>query len=159
MTAITCTIHITRPAKEVFQYVTTPGHWPEWHPSSLGVSGQTHHSLDRGEQVTEEYRVAGWRGRALWVVRECDPPVRWVIEGKAERGGSATIIYTLAEHDGGTTFQRELRYEMPNFLLALLDRWLFRRRIQAESQQALRNLKKVLESRPAVGLPDGKHQS
>jgi hypothetical protein len=70
-------------------------------------------------------------------VREREAPRRWVIEGQVQGGGDGTITYTLAPHDGGTTFEREFVYDMANPLLALLDRLLLRRRVEAESAEAL----------------------
>ena len=146
MTRIHKTVQISAPMEYVFDYVTTPGNWPEWHPSSLGVSGATDHSLEPGEEVTEEYRVAGRLGRAVWTVRERVAPRRWVIEGRAEGGGGARITYTLTpREDYSTNFERELVYTMPNLLLALLDRLVLRRRVERESAEALRRLKDVLE--------------
>jgi uncharacterized protein YndB with AHSA1/START domain len=147
MTRIRTTIRIDEPVERVFGYVTTPGNWPEWHPSSLGVSGATDHPLGPGERVTEEFRAAGRRGRVVWTVRERDDPRRWVIDGRVEGGGGGTITYTLTPDAGGTTFERELVYAMPNRLLALLDRLVLHRRVEAESAEALRRLKAVLEKR------------
>ena len=65
MTRIYTTAQIHTPADRVFDYVTTPGNWPVWHPSSLGVGGATDHSLEPDEQVTEEFQVAGRRGRVV----------------------------------------------------------------------------------------------
>lgn len=149
MTRIRSTVRIERPVERVFDYVTTPGNWPEWHPSSLGVSGATDHSLEPGEQVTEKFRAAGRRGSVVWTVRERVPPRRWVIEGLVEGGGGGTIAYTLTSHDGATTFERDFAYTMPNALLALLDRLVLRRRVETESAEALRRLKDVLERRAA----------
>ncbi len=150
MTRIYKTIQINASIEQVFDYVTTPGNWPRWHPSSLGVSGATGHSLEPGEQVTEEFRVAGRRGSVVWTVREREVPPRWVIEGQVQGGGDGTITYTLAPHNGGTTFEREFVYAMPNPLLALLDRLVLRRRVEAESAEALGRLKEVLEERNKV---------
>jgi uncharacterized protein YndB with AHSA1/START domain len=136
---------IARSPEEVFSYVTTPAHWPEWHPSSLGVTGATDHSLLVGEELTESFLVAGRRGRAHWTVREREEPRRWVIFGQVDSGGTGTIIYTLTPQDGGTSFEREFTYEMNNPLLALLDSLIVRRRIEAESAEALRRLKERLE--------------
>jgi uncharacterized protein YndB with AHSA1/START domain len=149
LTRIHTTIRTDSPVERVFEYATTPGNWPEWHPSSLGVSGATDHSLEPGEQVTEEFRVAGRRGRVEWTVRERTVPRRWVIEGKVKSGGSGTITYTLIPDTGGTTFEREFVYATPNGLLALLDRLVLRRRIEVESAEALGRLKAALERREA----------
>ncbi|MCZ7574518.1 MAG: SRPBCC family protein [Ardenticatenaceae bacterium] len=94
MTRIVTSALIHKPIEQVFDYVTTPGNWPQWHPSSLAVSGAAQHSLEPGEQVTEEFRVAGRRGRVVWTAREREAPRRWVIDGQIEgRRGGGTITY------------------------------------------------------------------
>ena len=90
MTRIVSEILIRAPIERVFDYVTTPANWPQWHPASLGVSEGADHPLEVGEQVSEEFEAAGRRGRALWTVREREPPRRWVIDGTSEGGGAAT---------------------------------------------------------------------
>ena len=75
-----------------------------------------------------------------------------MIEGEAEGGGSAVITYRLSAQDGGTRFERELVYRMPNLWLAVLNRLLIQRRMAAESAEALRRLKQILE-RPLVEAP------
>ena len=65
-------------------------------------------------------------------MRERAPPRRWVIEGEAEGGGSAIITYRLTAQDGGTRFERELVYRMPNLWLAVLNRLFIQRRMAAE---------------------------
>ncbi len=147
MTLIYTAIQIRKPIEQIFDYVTTPGNWPQWHPSSLAVSGATDHSLEIGEQVTEEFRVAGRRGRVVWTVREREVPRRWAIEGQVVGGGGGTVAYTLTPNGDGTTFEREFIYATRGPLLALLDRLVLRRRVEAESAEALRRLKQVLESR------------
>jgi uncharacterized protein YndB with AHSA1/START domain len=146
MTRIITAINIGRPVEQVFEYITTPANWPRWHPSSLAVSGATDHSLTIGEQVTEKYQVAGRRGEVVWTVRASEAPYRWVIEGTiADGGGGGTIVYTLAPRIDGTFFTREFTYTMPNRLLALLDWLVLRRRVAAESAEALHRLKEALE--------------
>lgn len=156
MTRIYTTIRVEEPAERLFEYVTTPGNWPEWHPSSLGVSGATDHSLGPGEKVAEEYSVAGRRGRVVWTVREREAPRRWVIDGEVDgRGGEGTITYTLTPSEGGTIFERDFVYAMPNALLALLDRLVLRRRVEAESEEALRQLKAAVEGGTAGTVRTG----
>lgn len=149
MSRICTTIRIDEPAGRIFEYVTTPGNWPRWHPSSLGVTGATDHSLEPGEQVAEEFRVAGRRGRVVWTARERVEPRRWVIDGKVEGGGVGTITYTLTPESGGTTFERDFVYEMPNPLLVLPDRLVLRRRVESESAEALRRMKAALGAEAA----------
>ena len=138
-------IQIARAAPEVFAFVTTPGNWPKWHPSSLAVSGATDHPLQAGEQVTEDFRVAARRGRAVWTVTERKAPWRWKIEGGGQEGGRAWIAYTLTEQAGVTRFEREMRYRMPNLLAAMLDPILTRDKIAGESAVAVEQLKRLLE--------------
>lgn len=149
MTSIYKSIHIHTPIEQVFNYVTTPGNWPQWHPSSLSVSGAMDHSLEPGEKTTEEYRVAGRRGSVEWTVRDRVPPRRWMIDGRVAGGGGGTITYTLTSQNGGTLFERDFVYAMPNALMALLNRLVLRRRVEAESAEALRRLKDVLERKAA----------
>jgi uncharacterized protein YndB with AHSA1/START domain len=141
---IITTVQIRRPVDEVFAFVTTPGNWPRWHPSSLGVTGAADHPLDVGEEVIEQFRVAGQHGTAVWTVRECQAPRRWVIDGAAENSNRATITYTLTPTQGGTTFERELVFTtLPT--IPLESQEPFRRQVEAESAEALRRLQAVLE--------------
>jgi len=138
-------VTIARTPPAVFAFVTTPGNWPKWHPASLAVSGATDHPLLLGEQATEDFLVAGRRGRAVWTVTAREFPRRWTIEGRGEEGGRAWITYTLRDQAGGTLFERDMRYRMPNLLAALLDPLLTRDKIAAESATAVRQLKELLE--------------
>ena len=147
MTRIYTTIHIQRPIERVFDFVTSAGDWPKWHPSSLGVSGAIDHSAAVGEQIVEEFQVAGRRGRVTWAVTKRDAPRRWAIEGVIEgRNNGGTITYLLTSRDGGTFFEREFIYPTPNLLFALLNVLVVRRRVYAESLEALRCLKQALEA-------------
>jgi uncharacterized protein YndB with AHSA1/START domain len=151
MARVVTTIEIRAPIELVFDYATTAGNWPSWHPASRGVSGATDHSAAQGERITEEIQTGGRSWRAIWTVRERAPPRRWVIEGKAGGGGEAIITYRLTAQGDGTRFERELVYRMPNLWLAVLDRLFIRRRMAAESAEALRRLKLILERAPAEG--------
>ncbi|HXV82968.1 MAG TPA: SRPBCC family protein [Candidatus Binatia bacterium] len=139
-------IQINRPIEQVFDFVTTPRNWPQWHPASVSVSGNADHSLRPGEEVTETICVLGYRGGAKWLVRERSAPHRWVIDGSGENRGVATITYTLTRRSEGTVFDRELVYTMPNPLFPLFDSLILRRRMKTDSAEALRCLKRLLES-------------
>jgi uncharacterized protein YndB with AHSA1/START domain len=145
MTSIITEALIRQPIGVVFEYVTTPAHWLTWHPSSIALRGATDHSLTVGEEVIEDFRVAGRRGSVTWRVVAREAPTRWAIAGAVAAGGSGTITYTLRGVPEGTQFRREFVYAMPNWFAALLDRLFVRRRIEAESAEAIRRLKQAVE--------------
>ena len=149
-TTVRNAISIARDPDAVFAYVTTPANWPKWHPSSLGVSGTTDHPLELGEEVTEDFLVAGRRGRAVWTVVVRDPPDRWVIAGEVNGRPGGAVTYTLASAGDGTRFEREFVYSSPKLLFALLNRLSIRAKVETESTEAVRRLKEVLESRGAA---------
>lgn len=147
MTRIYTAVHIGRTPDEVFDFVTTPGNWPQWHPSSLGVRGATDHSLVTGEQVTESFQVAGRRGQVVWTAVERDAPHRWVIDGRiVGRDAGGVVAYTVRPDGDGTLFQREFTYPTPTLFFTIMDRLLVRRRVQRESEQAVQQLKALLET-------------
>lgn len=145
-------IVIARAPGDVYAYVTTPANWPRWHPSSLAVMGATDHPLRIGEQVSEDFLVAGYAGRVLWTVTRRDVPTAWTINGKIEDGGSGQVSYHLTPTSEGTLFERDFDYARPNLLFVLADTFKLHRLIDAESAEALRRLKAALEG-PATQAP------
>jgi len=145
-TRIRSSVEIARDPDLVFDYVTTPANWPKWHPSSLGVSGAADHPLELGEQVTEDFLVAGHRGRAVWTVLEREAPERWVIAGEVNGRKAGAITYTLTPSGTGTRFDRELVYASPSILFAMLNRASVRAEVERESATAVQRLKQILES-------------
>jgi uncharacterized protein YndB with AHSA1/START domain len=146
MERVTTETDIRRPIQAVFDFVTTPANWPQWHPSSLGVSGATDHALAVGERVTEEYLVAGQRGRTEWLVTEREPPHRWVIATVTEETHTeGRVTYTLTATETGTHFIREFAYTaataVPEPAATVI-----RRQVEAESAEALRRLTALLEA-------------
>ena len=141
-------VSIDRDPAVVFAYITTPANWPKWHPSSLAVSGAVDHSLDLGEQVTEDFLVAGRRGRVVWTVVERDAPERWIIAGQVRGRPAGAVTYVLQSAGAGTRFDRELVYASPTLLFAVLNRLGIRAKVERESAEAVRLLKAVLEAGP-----------
>jgi uncharacterized protein YndB with AHSA1/START domain len=144
MTRIVTEVGIRRPIGEVFDYVTTPANWPDWHPASRAVHGRAGHSLLPGEQVTEDFVVGGRAGRCVWEVTKREAPHLWKIAASNPQG-EAEICYRLTARGGATVFERELTYEVSGAFFKILDVLLMRRRMGKESRAALQRLKERLE--------------
>jgi hypothetical protein len=145
VTRIVSAADIARSPKDVFAYVSTPAHWPEWHPSSIAVHGAADHPLAVGESVDEDFRVAGRIGRVTWRVTAREPDRQWRIAGTIGGREAGTVSYTLTPTAAGTHFVREFEYGSPNLLFALLNLWRIRQQIDDESRQAVLQLKQRLE--------------
>jgi len=145
-TRIYTVVEIRRPPQAVFDYVTTPAHWPQWHPASLAVTGATDHPLQLGEQTLEDFRVAGRRGQALWTVTAREASRRWRIEATVEGRRAGSVSYSLSPSAEGTRFERELVYPSRNLLFSIVNRLTIRQQVEAESAEALARLKERLEA-------------
>ena len=136
MTRVVSTIRILRDIADVFDFLTTPKNWPEWHPASISVAGSTDHSLTIGEEVTEEFVAAGRRGRTVWRVTAREAPYLWRIESSASEA-SATITYRLHTESGTTVFERDMKYRFGRSWHIVLNALFLRRRMERESREAL----------------------
>ena len=145
MTRVVSTIQIRRDIADVFDFLTTPKNWPEWHPASISVAGSTDHSLTIGEEVTEEFIAAGRRGRTVWRVTAREAPYLWRIES-SESEASATITYRLHTEAGMTVFERDMQYHFGPPMISPKAMFL-RRRMERESREALFRAKQILDSR------------
>ena len=111
---------IARPPDEVFDWVTTPGFWPQCSPITLSVeTNEPWRPLREGDHCREHVRVLAWRGHFDLKVEVLERPFRCVLTG-AVAGDSvlsrlavhehARVEYTLSEENGGTRITRELTY-------------------------------------------------
>ncbi len=137
-------ILIASPLEPVFDYVSTPGRWPEWHPSSLRLEAGADRPLTAGESFEEDIRAGGRKTHLSWIVRECRRPELWVADARGENGIRLQLEYRLTAAAGGTRFVRTLSYELPNALYWLYNRLYGQRRIEQESVQSLRQLRDVM---------------
>lgn len=150
MTRIVSSVPIRRSPDEVFDFVSTPANWVQWHPSTVRVTGDAAHPQTVGETCTEEFVVAGRRGEATWTVTRCERPKVWRIETRPNAGGAGSVMYELAPSADGTAFTRTLEYTMPNPFLAVLNALVLRPRVVRESETAVQNLRRVLEEVPQL---------
>lgn len=83
---------IARPVDEVFDWVTTPGFWPQFSPVALRIEAYDRsRALRAGELFREHVRNGARRGHFDWTVEVLERPHRCVLTGSpAARGFLAT---------------------------------------------------------------------
>jgi len=143
----TVCVDIRRPIEEVFDFITTAANWPKWHPATVSVSGSAvgHPALE-GEIIVEKVKHGPLRDTFSWEVVECRAPQRWAIRAKSDRHGQKVkIVYTLTPQNGGTQWEREMRFYFPRWL-APMDRLVIGKVLRKNSETAVRHLKELLES-------------
>ncbi len=128
----------------VFSFVTNTANCNKWYPCKLcGITNQT---LQLGDRFVEDFNLAGRQSTILWTVRRCVPPYHWTLAGHSDSGGEATITYNLEPSSTGTRLQRTFIYSLAELLGPTGSFFSVRDRFQAEYAEALRKLKRVLES-------------
>lgn len=137
---------IRRLVPEVYRYVTTPGHWPEWHTASLRVGDEANHPLPAGSRFESEILAASVNALLNWVVQEAHPNQLFVVGASSSIGVALTIRYDFTECDEGTRFTRTLDYSMPNAFMRFLNWLLLKRRMEKESRESMKRLKHVMET-------------
>jgi len=130
--------YIQVPIEDVYDYVTQPDRWREWHPTSLGADTGTSGSLPAGHRFTETIDLLGVRVPMSYRVQIAVPPreFKTVFTSLAVDG---CIHYLLKAQGGGTLFTRVLTYETELQLTTLHERMV------QLSNQALDQLKHRLE--------------
>ena len=143
-----------RPPAEVFEFITTTGHWPKWHPATHTVTGQTLKPAQLGDECEEEMLTAGFfQGRIAWRVVTCAAPVRWAIVSTKMAvpllsRARVQLEYSLKEEGAGTRLFRTFDYELPRHLW-LLDTLYFRAKMESESVEALKRLVALVDRKQA----------
>lgn len=101
---------IQAPIEVIYDYVTQPDRWHEWHPTSLSADTGTTGPLPAGTRFTEIIDLLGVRVPLSYRVQIARSPSEFktVFTSLAVDG---SIHYFLQPHRGGTLFKRVLTYE------------------------------------------------
>ncbi|HSA60302.1 MAG TPA: SRPBCC family protein [bacterium] len=134
------------PIARAFRYTTTMGHWPEWHPATQSVAGQTKKPGKAGDRVREKLRTAMFfSGTIDWKVVSSKPPRDWSLQTVTislpllNRARVRIDYHFSPEGKKKTRLTRLFRYDLPASLI-LLDAVYLRFKMESESQEALRRL-------------------
>ncbi|WP_368670262.1 SRPBCC family protein, partial [Pseudomonas gingeri] len=121
------------PNDDVYDYVTQPDRWHEWHPTSLNADTGTTGSLPCGHRFTETIDLLGVRVPMSYRVQTALRP-REFKTAFTSLAVDGCIQYLLQVQGNGTLFKRILTYETELQLATLHERMI------ALSNQALDQL-------------------
>ena len=149
---ITHEVKIAVTAEVLFNYVTQPWLWHQWHPSSQSASA-AHTFLAAGDEFNELIMVQPLAPLPPRLIRSVDysvteafPYSSWKVEGKM-KDARLQIRYDFLESEGQavtTVFQRTLTFEL-NGPMRLLQAPL-KRKMKHISGQAMGQLKIRMET-------------
>jgi len=140
MTTIQLEQFIHASPQSVYDYVTRPALWKEWHPASQGADGHAAESLGVGARFEEDIISAGRRRHLRWTVEKAEPGRLWAASALMEDGSTVQLLYEFQARNTGMNFRRTLRYQVKPLHLRLANALFVWRRVQAESRLALSNL-------------------
>ena len=142
-------IEIAVSAEDLFNYVTQPWLWHEWHPSSKSAKA-AHSFLATGDEFKEVIEVQPlaplpWRmsRTTRYSVTESVPFHTWEVEGKM-KDGWIRIRYDFEQKGDVTLFTRELNFSVtgPNRMLLPM----LKSKMEKISMVALNNLKQKMQN-------------
>jgi hypothetical protein len=141
-------IEIRVTAKELFDYVTQPWSWHEWHPSSLSAQS-THSFLATGDEFTEQVEAPPLGPLRIkrsidYTVTESVPFHTWEVEGEMKNGW-IRIRYDFEEKGGVTFFARSMDMNATGLSRILLT--LLKPKMEKLSMVALNNLKTRMQEK------------
>ena len=128
----------------VLAYASTATHWPQWHPSSLKVDGQSG-PLYAGARFEEDIRAGGREGHLRWEVDEYLPGRRWRARARGDHGLSLVVTYECEAQGDGTRFVRTLEYHFSGLGMRIANRLLLQRRIERESAESMLALREMAQ--------------
>lgn len=140
MTQIRLEALVPAAPEALYDYVTRPARWHEWHPASLGAEAHAMESLAAGARFEEDIRSSGFKRHLRWQVLDSRPGRRWEASAVMGDGSTVHLLYEFAAEGPGTRFRRTLNYQVKPLLLRWINDALLWRRVRRESGRALHNL-------------------
>lgn len=136
-------ILIANAPKAVFDYVSRPDLWHEWHPARLPrMPLQIGDSFD--EIIAVKYPLITVKRPTQYRVTLSDAGKTWEVQGSSSLF-DLKIHYDFYAQNGGTLFRRTLTYSVKG-VLAWFEPILVRPKIRQQSALALVRLKTKLET-------------
>ncbi len=144
MSTVIHSIFISGEPSAIFDFVTTAKYWTDWHPATVGVSGQIEKPMRCGDVIRERARIGSADAENDWRVTEWERNQRVVLSMPNTRLGDLKITYTFVERDGGVEFTRELVFDTRGFPQDLAD--ALTQQMESDSQIAIARIQKMFET-------------
>ena len=145
MAPIVSTAEVSRPAEEVFAYVTDPSTFPEWQNGV--VRGHMNESPTRvGSECTTVRNIGGREREVHTTITDYDPPRRWADRGV--HGPIRAIVEVLVEPIAdGSQSRVTINLDFTGHGIGrLLVPFVVRRQAAREMPENMRRLKQRLET-------------
>lgn len=137
---------IQKPAQQVFDYVTVPTLWHEWHSQSLSVEPELMTSFQLGQKFNEVIQTSLGQDQMSWVVEEYVAGERWAASAyNHTKDVNVRLTYDLVPNGEETLFTRTLDYEVPNFIYHVANVLYFNKQMKEQSMHSMESLKSVVE--------------
>lgn len=130
---------IDAPIEKVYEYVSQPERWHEWHPASLSADAGSTGVLKEGDTFSEKIRIYGQETQMSYKVLIASPPNEFKTEFTSPLI-DGTIHYKLEKRGTGTYFNRTLNYSIDKYIVSM------KAGMYTLSEKALGNLRGKLES-------------
>ncbi len=144
MEKIERSIFIAATPAKVFGYLLDPTHLPEVWPSMVEISNVQTKPDGTPQSDDWTYKMAGvkFHGHTEFVEVQRDR----LIVFRNKSGIPSTFRWTFTPHEGGTTYQAEVEYEIPGVLLGRLAAPFLRRLNEREAETMMQNTKERMEA-------------
>lgn len=144
MSSVTNSIFISGEPNAIFDLVTTAKYWTQWHPATVGVSGQIDKPMQLGDVIRERAKIGGTIAENDWTVTEWERPSRVVLAMPNTRLGDLQITYRFTPNDGGVNFVRELVFDASAFAPVIAG--MLMEQMESDSQIAVERIKHMVEA-------------
>lgn len=148
METVTNTIFLAGDTDRIFDLVTTAKYWPEWHPATVGVSGQIGSPMREGDVIRERAKIGNDIGENDWTVTVWEQNKRVVLEMPGTRLGDLKIAYCFEREGNGVCFTRKLTFEAGGLPPSASEQ--ITRQMESDSALALERIKAMVEQMAPV---------
>ena len=150
MSHIERSTEIARPPEEVFDALTDLSGLVHWAPTVAETRNAPDRPLRAGDTFEQTIRVAGVDLETDWTVIDVERPRHVRYECRGRSGGWLNMTQRVVGTNGGSRVELKLDYELPGGVIGdTLNKMYVERRNEREAENALQNLKELLEGQQA----------